>query len=78
MTFKIGFQILNIGDSADVVKMIFYWESGLNEQTNYWMDIAETSGYKWSFFLGNVKETAKEIYDTLIDKLFDNVEVIAK
>jgi len=78
MTLEIGFQIMNIGDSDDIIKIQFYWEAGLNNQTDYWMDVAARNGYKWAFYLGSVKESAQEMYKTICDKLFSEIQQIAK
>ena len=78
MTFRIGYQILNIEDSGDIIRTVFYWEAGLNNQTEYWIDIFARNGYKWGFFLGNVKERAMEMYEAICDKLFSDIEQIAK
>ena len=78
MTFKIGYQILNIDDPKDIIKINFYWEAGLNNQNDYWIDIQFTNGYKWAFFLGSVKETAENLHDRIIEEIFPTIQILAK
>ena len=77
VTIKIGFQILNV-DPEDIIKIQFYWEAGLNSNTDYWIDFHLRTGYKWSFFIGNIKEIAQQLYQQTIDKIFNDITIIAQ
>lgn len=74
-TYRIANQILNISEKENIAKMYLYLESGSSNNIDYWMDITYVNGYKFSYYLGNVREVAEKIYKRIIDDNFDVIDI---